>query len=64
MEVPVSQIDLNLGYQLVDHLGKTLSTGVITRNNFEIDLTHLAPGIYHIVLSKPEKNTTLKVVKY
>ena len=64
MEVPVSQIDLNLGYQLVDHLGKTLSTGVITGNNFEIDLTHLSPGIYHIVLSRPEKNTTLKVVKY
>ncbi|MCG8321469.1 MAG: T9SS type A sorting domain-containing protein [Cytophagales bacterium] len=64
MEVPVSQIDLNLGYQLVDHLGKTLSTGVITRNNFEIDLTHLSPGIYHIVLSRPERNTTLRVVKY
>ena len=64
LEVPVSQIDLNLEYQLVDHLGKTLSSGVITRNNFEIDLTLLSPGIYHLVLSRPEKNTTLKVVKY
>ena len=64
LEVPVSQIDLNLEYQLVDHLGKTLSSGVITKNNFEIDLTLLSPGIYHLVLSRPEKNTTLKVVKY
>ncbi|NER83445.1 MAG: T9SS type A sorting domain-containing protein, partial [Leptolyngbya sp. SIO1D8] len=64
MEVPISQIDLSLAYQIVDHLGKTLSTGVITRNNFEIDLTHLAPGIYNLILSKPEENTVLRIVKY
>ena len=64
MEVPVSQIDLNLAYQIVDHLGKILSTGVITRNNFDIDLTHLAPGIYNLILSRPEENTVLRVVKY
>ena len=64
IQVPVSQVDLALDYQIVDNLGKTLSTGVITRNNFEIDLTHLSPGTYNLIISKPKENTVLRVVKY
>ena len=64
VEVPISQIDLQMPYQVVDQLGKTISDGVISRNNFEIDFTHLHPGVYALRLTKLAENNVLRVVKF
>ena len=64
VEVPISQIDLQMPYQVVDQLGKTVSDGVISRNNFEIDFTYLHPGVYALRLIQMADNNVLRVVKF
>ena len=52
-----------INIELYDYLGKQIEVHNFELNKFELDISHLSPGMYFVKIKQGERLSTARIVK-